>query len=688
MDVSQILKDPDFQGLPEGEKQKVLLSVDPDFAKLAPEEQTKVVVQLRPETIKTQETPKIEQPLTEQSRQPLGVSGDFGLWKDVPSNYIRSFPRDIGQALKNLAYPIVHPIQTGKALETLSPISASSMIKNLSGEPRGPNVLDAIKEQYGSPDKIRQSLSERPAQTTVDALMMLLGGKVTSAIGKPLAVAETKLSSIVRKGLEKGVRPTVKGKSTFGQTEKYFSGANDAVQEIIKSKNTGTLKLADETGTLSNKLPQNLSQFSEAIQKTRKDVFTKYHQMTKVAGQQGVTVDLVPIANEIEKRALSNVTQDINPAATRYALKVADRLRKRGAYTPLEAEEAIAQLNFEPRLKAYYQNPSHIEGQKIQTDAFLADQLRSNLDKAIESIEGPGYQELKNTYGSLKSIEKEVNQRAIVDARKNTKGLTDSLGDMFSGYYILRGIIAQEPSILAAGAGAKAAQKLAKWKNDPNRAIRRMFQEAEKEMKRTGVLYDKPTLNVIKDKETVVPQIIEKQETPNKLKFGPERKTTTEVIKSPKPKTDAELGIVKGELPEEPIKVTTKEEIRKGKWAKQAENAERKRNEISKTGKPLIKREKEYPKSPKPKTDKELGIVKTEKAEAALTKLIKTTPKIGKEGVSPDAIKAMETVNAFRKKVGLSPLDKFDKASYKKAKLQEALIKINQFRKTKGLPEF
>lgn len=41
--VGQIVKDPDFLGLPQVEQQKVLATVDPDFAGLPPEEQTKVL---------------------------------------------------------------------------------------------------------------------------------------------------------------------------------------------------------------------------------------------------------------------------------------------------------------------------------------------------------------------------------------------------------------------------------------------------------------------------------------------------------------------------------------------------------------------------------------------------------------------------------------------------------------------
>jgi len=83
---------------------------------------------------------------------------------------------------------------------------------------------------------------------------------------------------------------------------------------------------------------------------------------------------------------------------------------------------------------------------------------------------------------------------------------------------------------------------------------------------------------------------------------------------------------------------------------------------------------------------KDFGIQILEREEPALSELIKTTPKLGKKGVSPEAIKAMEEINRFRAEKGLSPLGKVPTEEFREAERLKATQKMEEFRKTKGLP--
>jgi hypothetical protein len=117
----------------------------------------------------------------------------------------------------------------------------------------------------------------------------------------------------------------------------------------------------------------------------------------------------------------------------------------------------------------------------------VVNKLRSSLDGVIDQATGADYQGLKNTYGALKTIERDVNRRAIVDARKNIRGLID-FSDIFSGSQVVHGIMAMNPSVVAAGFTAKMISNTIKWINDPNRIVKNMFGDAEAIMQKSRTL--------------------------------------------------------------------------------------------------------------------------------------------------------------------------------------------------------
>jgi hypothetical protein len=148
----------------------------------------------------------------------------------------------------------------------------------------------------------------------------------------------------------------------------------------------------------------------------------------------------------------------------------------RGSYTPSEAQEAIQILN--NSLESFYKNPSYETASKAYIDSMIANNLRRELDVGIETLTGEQYQQLKNTYGALSTIERDVARRSAVDARKNIKGLID-FSDIFSGGEVVRGILARDPSMIGMGVTAKGIASWYRWINNPNRIVKNMFRGVE-----------------------------------------------------------------------------------------------------------------------------------------------------------------------------------------------------------------
>lgn len=305
-------------------------------------------------------------------------------------------------------------------------------------------------------------------------------GKIIDTTGDLYKAITTKSPEQIDKSVwdrfEKGVRPSVSGKGTDTQFQNYKGNAIDAVKTITQNKDN--LKIFNADGEETGKLPRTLNEFSQSIDQTKKIIYEKYNTLQKQAGQNGAVVDLKPVASELEKIASDPTLQDMQPGAVKYAKQMADTFEKRGNYTTDQTQTAIERYN--KSLDAYYKNPSYNNATKASIDAMIANNMRKGLDSVIESApDGMGYQDLKNQYASLKTIEKDVVHRAIVDGRKNAKGLLD-FSDVLSAGEVIKGLGSMNPSEIVSGAAMKGVAKYYKYLNDPNTSVAKMFNISEK----------------------------------------------------------------------------------------------------------------------------------------------------------------------------------------------------------------
>lgn len=326
-------------------------------------------------------------------------------------------------------------------------------------------------------------LAEDPAAFAMNAGMAgtlarpLMGGSKGPVQGIVTRGAgpESALRELIKKKYEKGVRPTVVGKGSEPLMQKASARQQSAVESILSNKDK--LKLTDEYGEPVAGTPQTLRQFSQAIDQTKGNIFAKYDAMAKAAGKGGAVVDMTPIASELRKMATGKAVNTAAPGTAKYIADLADRFDG-VTMTPIEAQEAITIYN--KKLEAYFKNPSPDTANTAGVDSVVADRLRGRLDAAIESLEGPGYQQLKRQYGALKSIEKEVAHRTIVDARKNNKGLADLIGDVASAGEIAIALTTASPTAALRGGAIQAAKVWWKHRNDPNVIVREMFKKADR----------------------------------------------------------------------------------------------------------------------------------------------------------------------------------------------------------------
>lgn len=294
-------------------------------------------------------------------------------------------------------------------------------------------------------------------------------------------VGKSNIDDVIETGISNGIRPTVVGKNNLNQLNQYKSRAKDAVLNIVKNKQN--LSYTDEFGeAVTGKLPESLKELTEAVDQTKKRIFSEYSALATKAGGTGVVVDLNKVTGELNKIVNDKVIQTISPETAQYASNLIDRFAKQGNFTPEQAQQAIANLN--ESLQSFYKNPTYGTYRQAQIDALIANNLRESLDEVITKGTGPGYAELKKAYGALKTIEKDAIKRAVVEGRKNAKGLVD-FTDIFSAGDVVMGVASGNPAQVAKGAFQKAVASYIKRLNSPDNAIKKMFNKVEKAVETT-----------------------------------------------------------------------------------------------------------------------------------------------------------------------------------------------------------
>jgi hypothetical protein len=244
------------------------------------------------------------------------------------------------------------------------------------------------------------------------------------------------------------------------------------VDQIIE--NRPNLKLTDpRTGEplAEGILPRTLRQFSEALDSTKRRIFKQYDEQAQAAGEAGVYIDMAPVAQKLREEALKPSVMVPHPAVSREAEAMAARLEG-VQWSPSAAQDLIESINQTIKGTAQNQTKETFSHNSLMANAGAV--IRDQLDRAIMESGHPGYQELRNRYGALRSVEKEVATAAKKEAIKNGT-LPHNLADLWSGEQILSGIAHLSGERIASGVALQVLRRLHGWIDNPNRAVKLMF---------------------------------------------------------------------------------------------------------------------------------------------------------------------------------------------------------------------
>jgi hypothetical protein len=285
-----------------------------------------------------------------------------------------------------------------------------------------------------------------------------------------------KIESLIRQNIAKALRPTVAKQKSWRLVQKYANDARAAVTHIVANKSN----LEFDLGTVKGQLPKNLSQFGEAIDQSKKEIFKQYDDMARAADEGGLQINLWEkggVMDELNKLMDNKALKIGSPRTIAHAKAMQKELLAEKTMTAVEAQEFIALLN--QSTKASFKNPSMDTAGQAVVDSLVANHLREALEEGVKSYGGQEYLELRKAYGSLTAIEDEVARAIVRDMGKGAKGLID-FSDIFTSYVAVESILKYDPARFAAAGGARTTAAFYKYLNNPNVLVRKMFQGIDK----------------------------------------------------------------------------------------------------------------------------------------------------------------------------------------------------------------
>jgi hypothetical protein len=229
---------------------------------------------------------------------------------------------------------------------------------------------------------------------------------------------------------------------------------------------------------------ENLPDLLDAIQLSKKRVWGQYGDLAAKSGAGDARVDLSPVADAIEATISPKLLLE-NPKAAKSIIALAKRYR---AAVPFQqAESMLKTTNAE--LDGYYakyptgQRKALAGNPEIAVKEAQATKLRDIVYTALDSAgEGAAPRELKQRYGALMNLEKEVYRRQNVAERQQPDSLSEQVGKWSAvgqaakgGMRLLTGDLGGAADIASAVAQRKAATWL-KEQQTTDALIRSAFQ--------------------------------------------------------------------------------------------------------------------------------------------------------------------------------------------------------------------
>jgi hypothetical protein len=249
-----------------------------------------------------------------------------------------------------------------------------------------------------------------------------------------------------------------------------------AVDSMIENRNQ--LQLKDGEFELPAKqLPQSMDQFSQGLDHLEDEL---YHQAQNLLDQAGgARVPLAPAIAKVQEIISQPQIRDIAARAG-----VVNEMEKQiqiwgqqQSYSPLEMHNLVQSLNKE--LKGGINTTESISRNAVWGQVLYT--LRQTLNDTMKGIQGPQYTSIRNQLSGILSIRDDV-AKALRNQMSKQPGLIEQGFDAAYWLNAAHGAVTLNPAAIGHAVAIKGAEALTKYLRDPNRAVRKMFEDRAREL--------------------------------------------------------------------------------------------------------------------------------------------------------------------------------------------------------------
>ena len=353
-------------------------------------------------------------------------------WSDVMQQAIVNTPESGIQFAKDIISPILHPIDTAKAVGGLAAGAAQKMIP---GEQSHEKNVDALisfyKGRYGSVDNFKRALAKDPIGVVLGdgATMFAAGGGVLRGLGAASKLKGLQTAGKITGKVGTALDPVNIAKRAVGKAGKF--GAEKLYDSAAKFTKTATKPGIGETAKVTRS-----TMINKALEKTLYPEWAGVEKLEKLKGNlwgaiEGALTDgsskLTPRGflfkdfRALRQHVLKNSTSA--PADLRTMRKIqkdilwANKKLKRKELTPMELQDFKSSIYEE--LEGYYKRdakrPIHVKARQAVA--------RAAMERIDELFEEQGIKKMMKEYGVYKQLTPALEDAASRISKRDLVGI-------------------------------------------------------------------------------------------------------------------------------------------------------------------------------------------------------------------------------------------------------------------------
>ena len=291
--------------------------------------------------------------------------------------------------------------------------------------------------------------------------------------------------------INKSIKPTVKWKMNQADYNKFIDDTLDIVD--LMDKNKWILQYTDDAwNAVKWQMPTNMRETSEALWNLKKVLYDQYNEIAKQAGDAGARVNMNKAFQQLDDLS-RDVSQNIaNPKTQAIIDEFKEALLKNtddAGTIAIEDAQKLTQ-DFNKQLTAFFKNPNMNDVSRnsiiAQFNKWTKDAINDSIDDVLDNSIKNGssassqYTQLKSFYGKIKTIEDEISKRALVEARKNAKGLSSTILDSLSWWEFTSAVLSLDPVKAGKAWVMNLISRYYNYVNNPNTQLNNLFKLVER----------------------------------------------------------------------------------------------------------------------------------------------------------------------------------------------------------------